>query len=102
MARSSSDYSLFFSEDANELARQWAQHKFNAPTDPEFASYAYTLLLNGRNEDNDPCEEDEPCNPETGKSWYHDERILLRKLVDVRYAELVEAARLENEPARKR
>ncbi len=96
MGRSSSDFDLSVFTDAHELAKYWAKHSFNAPRGPEYDSYEYTLLLNGRDESHDPYSDDETeCDPETGNTWAALERQRIRELVAAESKALNDAHRME-------
>lgn len=98
MGQSNSDFELNVFTDAEALAKHWAKHQFNAPHGREYGSFEYTLLLNGRDEYNDPSWDDEAeCDPVTGELWASLERTRIREMVDAESAALNEARRLEEE-----
>lgn len=59
MERSSSEFSLTTAETANEIARKWAKMRFDEPQGREYCETEYTLLLNGRTQENEFDLEDE-------------------------------------------
>lgn len=90
MGQSDSDFELSVSLDAESLAASWAHHRLNAPRGREYCGYEYTLLINGRDDNNDADWDDAAhCDPETGEPWTYLERKRVAALAEARYAELV-------------
>lgn len=59
MDRSSSEFSLTTAETANEIAQKWAKLSFDEAQGREYGETEYTLLLNGRTQENEFDLEDE-------------------------------------------
>jgi len=53
MEQSSSEFSLSTADSADAIAQNWARLRFDAPQGREYGDTEYTLLLNGRPEDED-------------------------------------------------
>lgn len=97
MGRSDSEHSIAAHETAELAAKDWAEQLFReSETDArEICSVEYTLLIDGRSDENDLWDEPTQCNDETGDPWTYLERQAVSKLKDVKLAELYEAKRVE-------
>lgn len=91
MERSSSDFFLKVCFTAEEVAAEWARRLFDEERNGrEYCSFEYTLLLNGRDDNNDPesWKVDALCNPETGEGWYEEAREAIKARVAVLFEQL--------------
>lgn len=91
MERSSSDFFLKVCFTAEEVAAEWARRLFDEERNGrEYCSFEYTLLLNGRDNNNDPesWKVEALCNPETGEGWYEEAREAIRARVAVLFEQL--------------
>jgi len=91
MERSSSDFFLKVCFTKEEVAAEWARRLFDEESKGrEYCSFEYTLLLNGRDDNNDPdCWKVEAhCNPETGEGWAEEARAAINARVTVLFEQL--------------
>lgn len=86
MGRSDSDFELKTFTDPEMLAAYWAQHKFSAPTDREFCSYDYTLLLNGVEPHHDIEWDEQYQDKESNESFFVLERNRVMERVEFHFS----------------
>lgn len=91
MERSSSDFFLKVCFTAEDVAAEWARRLFDEESNGrEYCSFEYTLLLDGRDDNNDPdsWKVDALCNPETGEGWAEEARAGVKARVAELFAQL--------------
>jgi hypothetical protein len=104
MDRSGSDFflSVFFT--AEEVAAEWARRLFAEESmGREYCSFEYTLLLDGRDDNNDPdsWQVEALCNPQTGNGWAEEARTWVKARADELFAQLKAEKLAADERAKK-
>lgn len=104
MDRSGSDFFLQVCFTAEDVAAEWARRLVaEESAGREYCSFEYTLLLNGRDRNNDPdaWEDEAARNPETGEGYAEEARDVVDARVAVLVAEMKAAKLAAEEQAKK-
>lgn len=104
MDRSGSDFFLSVFPTAEEVAAEWARRLFaEEDSGREYCSFEYTLLLDGRDDNNDPesWNVEALCNPATGTGWAEEARDWVKARVAELFAQLKAKKLAADERAKK-